>query len=280
MTLVLAPATAANSVVESGTTATGLAGRRIVVTRPETQAEGLIRAIEAAGGEALRFPVLAIAEAEDPAPILALAERLEEFDLALFVSANAVHKALTPILAQRTWPATLTVGTVGKASEAALASHGFQHIIAPQDRFDSEALLALAPLHDVAGKRVVIFRGDGGRELLADTLRQRGATVEYLTCYRRSQPDGDTAPLFAAWHAGRLSALTITSSEGLRNLWAMLGADQPGSGRDLLQHTPLFVGHERIAEQARQLGLGRVHVTASGDAGLVSALIAYFGRLA
>lgn len=255
-----------------------LAGRAVVVTRPAGQATALAAAIEAQGGQALLFPVLAIADVLDPAPLLALAQRLDDFDLAIFISANAVHKALTPILARRTWPAGLRVATVGKASERQLAAFGLDDIIAPSERFDSEALLALAPLTAVAGKKIVVFRGDGGRELLGDTLQQRGATVEYVTCYRRSQPKLDPAPLFDLWRDGRLSAITLTSSEGLRNLWQMLGADQDGSGRALLTATPIFVPHPRIAEQAQQLGLARLIATGPGDTGLVSALIEYFGR--
>lgn len=255
-----------------------LAGRHVVVTRPAAQAATLAALIEEQGGVALLFPVLAIADAADPAPVLALAERLDDFDLAIFVSANAVHKALAPILARRSWPARLAVATVGKASEQALRDHGLSDIISPADRFDSEALLALAPLQDLAGRRVVIFRGDFGRELLGDTLRQRGASVEYVACYQRSQPDIDPAPLFELWRAAELSAITLTSSEGLRNLWQMLGAREAGPGRNLLAGTPLFVPHARIAEQAQQLGLERIVATGPGDAGLVSALIEYFAR--
>ena len=164
-----------------------LAGRRVVVTRPAGHAAHLAALIRAAGGEPVLFPVLEILDAEDLQPLLALVERLDTFDLALFVSANAVDKALALVLARRAWPAALRVATVGRGSARALERHGFAAVIAPSERFDSEALLDLPELKDVAGKRVVIFRGEGGRELLGDTLAARGATVEYAECYRRGR---------------------------------------------------------------------------------------------
>jgi uroporphyrinogen-III synthase len=123
----------------------------------------------------------------------------------------------------------------------------------------------------VAGRRIAIFRGDGGRELLADTLRARGAAVDCVTCYRRSGPAGDVAPLLAAWRAGKLDALTVSSSEGLRYLVNLLDAE----GRSYLQKTPVFVPHARIADNARALGLSNIILTDAADAGIVAGLRAY-----
>ena len=95
---------------------------------------------------------------------------------------------------------------------------GIDHVIVPTERFDSEGLLALPELQNVAGMRVMIFRGDGGRELLGDTLKARGATVEYVTCYLRSKSDLDVGALLTATP----DALTVTSSEALSHLWEML----------------------------------------------------------
>lgn len=249
-----------------------LAGRHVLVTRPEAQAEGLARAIRAAGGQAVLFPVLAISGLEDPAPVLAAASRLAGYDFAVFVSANAIEKALSLILPTWPWPESLQVAAMGKSSEKALACFGFTDVIAPTERFDSEALLALPPFQDVAGKKVLVFRGDAGRELLGDTLQQRGATVDYVTCYRRSAPAANTAPLMDLWKQGRLDAVTLTSSEGLRNLYAMLDE----AGRAHLAATPLFLPHRRILEEARKLGLTRLIATEAGDEGLLAGLIAHF----
>ena len=101
-----------------------LAGKRVVVTRPQAQAEGLARLIGEAGGEALRIPAIEIRALDDPAPFLALADRLASFDIAIFVSRNAVRRALA-LLAPRLWPARLRVATVGMGSREELEAHGF-----------------------------------------------------------------------------------------------------------------------------------------------------------
>jgi len=249
-----------------------LAGRHIVVTRPAEQSRLLAVALTDAGASPVLFPVLAIADIEDVAPLIAIGERLDSFDLAIFISANAVNKALNVITAWHPWPSSLAVATIGKSSERELGAFGIADVIAPRERFDSEALLELPQMQDMAGKKVVIFRGDGGRELLGDTLKARGAQVDYVACYRRSKPSLDAAPLLKLWAKGELDAVTATSSEGLRNLFAMVGS----LGQTWLRNTPLFVPHSRIAEEARRLGLLRVIETEPGDDGLVAALIRYF----
>ena len=252
-----------------------LAGRHVVVTRPAGQTAHMAALIRAAGGEPVLFPALEILDAEDLHPVLALIERLDGFDLAVFVSANAVDKAMALVRARRAWPADLRVATVGRGSERALRRHGFDAVIAPRERYDSEALLDLPELKDVAGKRVAIFRGDGGRELLGDTLAARGATVEYGDCYRRVRPKTDTAPLLALWQGHQLDAITVTSSEGLANLRDMLGE----AGAPCLLQTPMFAPHERIAAAARALGVQTVVLTGSGDEGLVAGLAAFFAKV-
>ena len=255
--------------------APALAGRRIVVTRPAGQTAHIEALLRAAGGEPFLFPALEILDAEDLRPALALIERLDAFDLAIFISANAVNKALDLVRARREWPPGLRVATVGRGSERELARRGFAGVIAPQQRFDSEGLLDLAELKQVNGKRVVIFRGESGRELLGDTLRSRGAAVEYAQCYRRSRPHADAAPLLDLCARHEIDAFTVTSSEGLENLHDMLGA----AGRQCLMDTPLFAPHERIAAAARALGVRTVVLTGPGDAGLVAGLAAFFARV-
>lgn len=252
-----------------------LAGRTIAVTRPAAQTASLARAIEAAGGQALVFPVIEIAPVENEAELTAACADLDRFHLAFFVSPNAVEQALAYILPRRPWPARLAVATVGKGSEAALARVGFASVIAPAAGFDSEAVLALPEFQAaaVAGRDVVIFRGDGGRDLLGDTLAAMGARVRYVTCYRRRIPDADPAPLLAAARAGTLDGLVLTSSEGVANLLAMLAG--PGLGD--LAAVPAFVPHPRIAEAARRAGFGRVVLTGPGDAGVLAALEAELG---
>lgn len=251
-----------------------LAGRHIVVTRPAAQAGVLAAGIRRLGGMPVMFPVLAIFDVADVRPIVEVAHRLDQFALAIFISPNAVAKALNLILARRPWPPALRVACIGKSSEKELARFGLHEVTAPRGRFDSEALLELAPLQAdaVAGRRVVIFRGDGGRELLGDTLIARGAALEYVECYHRGRPKLDTAPLLKLWARDELDAITVTSSEGLHNLFDMVGK----LGQQWLRRTPLFVPHERIAEAARSLGMDRVTLTGAGDDGLLEGLTQHF----
>ena len=247
-----------------------LAGRCIVVTRPQAQAAPLAETIAAAGGTPLVFPLLEISPAADPQALAAAAARFNEYALAVFISPNAVDHALPAL---PSWPAGLLPAAVGQGTVKALAAHGISGCIAPRERFDSEALLALPQLasEQVAGRRIAIFRGDGGRELLADTLRQRGATVDCITCYRRSGPAQGLAPLLAAWRSAALDAITVSSSEGLRYLVERLDAE----GLAYLHATPLFVPHARIAETASALGLSRIVLTDPADAGILAGLRAY-----
>ncbi|HEY7743944.1 MAG TPA: uroporphyrinogen-III synthase [Burkholderiales bacterium] len=249
-----------------------LKGKSIVVTRPAHQAQAFARLVTGAGGRAILFPAIEIRDIEDPGPFVQLVDRLDEFDLAVFVSPNAVERAMSLISARRKLPRRLQVATVGGGSVRALERFGVTGILAPQGRSDSEALAELPALAAVSGRRVVIFRGAGGREALAETLRARGATVEYAECYRRVRPEFDAAPLLEAWARKGVDAVTVTSSEGLRNFADMIGP----AGRERLPATPLFVPHPRIAEAAHELGVRKVIVTGPGDDGMLTGLTAYF----
>lgn len=252
-----------------------LQGRRIVVTRPQAQAEKLCEDIMVRGGEPVRFPVLAISPAADDSDLLAAVARLDEFDLAFFVSPNAVQYALEFIMARRSWPAHVAVATVGKGSERVLGKFGFDRVIAPRSGFDSESVLALPEFaaDAIAGRNVAIFRGDGGRNLLGETLVARGAQVHYVTCYRRHCPDIDPFPLLQRAQRGEIDAITLTSSEGVHNLVEMVGR----GGLEALTAIPVFAPHPRIAGFAREAGFTDVVETAPGDAGLMEAIEARFG---
>jgi len=248
-----------------------LAGRGIVVTRPAHQAAHLVELITAAGGKPVLFPVIEIVEVDDLQPLIGLIERLDEFELAIFISPNAVNKAMNLIKARRELPPRLKFAAIGRGSVRELKHFGLTEVIAPA-RFDSEALLELPEMKDVAGKRIVIFRGDGGRELLGDTLTARGAAIEYAECYRRGRPQIDAAPLLKAWARNELHAIIVTSNEGLHNLFDLVGK----LGQSWLRKTPLFVPHPRIEQAARELGLASVVLTAQGDEGLVRGLAQWF----
>jgi uroporphyrinogen-III synthase len=242
----------------------------VVVTRPAHQAGNLAELIERAGGRAILFPTLEIFDAQDMGPLSGVIDKLDQFDLAIFISPNAVNKAMNQIRSKRTWPQGLRCAAVGKGSAKELERFGGEDIIVPQGRFDSEALLALPELQDMAGKRVVIFRGESGRELLGAELIRRGAELTMVECYRRGKPiSGDAGLLLKQWERGEIDAITVTSGESMRNLFDLVG----NLGQQWLKKTPVFAFHENIAEVARELGVEQVYVTPAGDEGLLSGLI-------
>jgi uroporphyrinogen-III synthase len=245
-----------------------LAGRGIVVTRPVAQAGPLAEMIRAAGGTPIIFPVLEILDTADIQPLADAIDRLDSFDLAIFISPNAVLRAMNQIAARRAWPDGLRAAAIGKGSVKELKRFGIFEVIAPTRVYDSERLLELPQLQAVTGQRVVIFRGEGGRELLGDTLAARGASVEYVECYRRARPRTDAAPLLRAWARNEVHAVIVTSSEGLRNLFEMIGK----LGQSWLRRTPLLVPHSRIAAAARELGCTNIVESAPGDDGLFETL--------
>ena len=248
-----------------------LSGAGIVITRPARQAAGLAREIAALGGQPLIFPAIVILPPADASALREVQWNLSRYDIAVFVSANAVEYGVGDSVS---WPAHLLTLAPGPGTAAALAAVGIRNVRIPATTMDSEGLLALPELETVAGKRVVIFRGDSGRELLRTALEARGAHVVPVECYRRARPESGAAGLMEAWRAKRIQAVTLTSSEGLDNLWAILDNE----GRRYLAATPLFVPHPRIAEHARTLGLRDPIVTPPADAGLIASLIEYFSH--
>ena len=238
-----------------------LAGRGVLVTRPARVAAALAERIERAGGRALVYPAIEIESLPRPAAF----DRLGEFALAVFVSPTAVECALA---AAPSWPRGGFVAGVGEGTRRALERAGFPRVIAPRDAADSEALLALPELAQFAGRRILVVRGAGGRELLASELAARGCQVELAECYRRAKPTADPGPLLEAWDAGRVSAATVFSREALDNLAALVGERR-------LRAIALFVSHERIAAHARSRGLQPV-LAGPGDDAMLERLVAYF----
>jgi len=228
-----------------------LAGLKVLVTRPVHQAGPLCDLIRQAGGEAIPFPVLAVEAAEESASLQQLLTHLQHYWLAIFISPNAVRFAIEAAAPYGGLPATLKIAAVGEGSRRELEQRLGRCIdFVPLERFDSESLLALPALQQVAGKKIIIFRGSGGRELLAQTLRERGAQVDYAEVYRRTQTPPPDQTTLSHWICGGVNVITVTSSEGLHNLYGMM--DQ--RGRDWLLNMPLFVVSERCATLAQQLG--------------------------
>jgi uroporphyrinogen-III synthase len=240
-----------------------LSGLRVLVTRPEQRAASFIEQLQAAGAEAIAYPVMTITEPEDTDSRDAALKNPGEFQMAIFISPTAVEKLFEAI---STLPDTLKMVALGKSTAHALKRYGCT-LAFEADTQDSESLLAQPQMQSaqIRQQKIVIFRGEGGRELLADTLRERGASVVYADIYRRALPD--VAHLQSA-QLNQLHAVCVTSNQGLENL-VLLCDDLTR-----LQALPLFVPGQRCAELAKDMGFHEIHLASSAtDASMLSALI-------
>ena len=251
-----------------------LDGFGILITRPIRQAERLAKSIETAGGKPIIFPTIEIQAIEDKTPLLKIIQNLKDYDLVIFISANAVEQGMPYIVESNIPLASLKFAAIGNATKKALESYNVKDVIAPSERFDSEALLELSELQNVASKKIVIFRGETGRETLATKLRERGAHVDYAACYRRVIPSIDAQSLGTSWKNGEINAVSTMSLESLSNLCDILDS----STRHLLFNTPVFVPHPRIASGAEKMGLLNLHITGTTDEDLIKDLSQYHAR--
>lgn len=249
-----------------------LAGLGVLVTRPQLQAHRLCQLIEAEGGSALRFPALAIRPVPDRAAIRAALGPIDRYSLVIFVSANAVRFG-ADLLGQRR---DLRLAAVGRATAQALNAAGHRVSVIPAGGADSEALLAMPELQHMSGQRVLVVRGRGGRELIAETLAARGAEVGYAELYERepARPTPEAlATLEELWRQGGIHVYTATSPDVLE---ALLGIVTPRC-RELMDSTPMLTGAQRVADRAVKLGLGSPVILAERqeDESLVAALLCW-----
>ena len=252
----------------AGESTAALAGMRVLVTRPAGQCQGLIEAIEARGGEAVVMPLVEIAPPRDEMRAKAALARAAHFDLVIFVSRNAVERGLA--LAGRA-PAR-GVAAVGRATAAALRAAGVAEVLVPRSANDSEALLAMEALAEdaVRGRRVLIVKGEGGRDLLGETLTARGAEVAFADVYRRRPPGAISE---SALRDARADAIVITSTESFENLLASIGE----SARTVLEKVAFVAISERVARHVRAAGVGKLTVVArrADDEALAEAVVAW-----
>lgn len=218
-------------------------GLRVLVTRPAAQAESLCQLLTARGADVQLLPLQTIAPARQPAALARALETARDAEAWIFTSVNAVEHARA--LLSPPWPRAIAVGA---ATAAALERLGVA-VALPAERYDSEGLLAMPELQQVAGRRYALIAGEGGRTLIADTLRARGAEVTRLEVYRRIDlpypPEQVAAALAVA------DVAIVSNGEGLAHLARLL----PDAARDTLRRLQLVVPSQRVVEQARQLGV-------------------------
>jgi len=252
-----------------------LQGLNIVVTRPAHQAESFCQLIEAYGAQAQRFPLLTIEVVERAPDTLQSLTHSDKpyYDWVIFISANAVEYGLALLPDAHCLP-PYTLGAIGKQTAQRLQAYGLSVTVQPEQAFSSEALLSLAATQadNIQHKRILIVRGQGGRELLAQTLRQRGAVVDYADVYRRCSSN-TSADLLKQLHANaRLDIICLTSSAGLMHLLDLLPV--PASRAPDLRNVPLLLGSPRIAAAALAAGLSNTVTAANpSDKAMLEALL-------
>lgn len=250
----------------------------------------LVAALERHGLRTLQFPLLDIAPTPNLDDLRAALADPSRYALVVFVSPNAVQQAFAAMPEGFRWPQDVPAAVVGPASAQALAAHGVAaptyRVIRPDShaddaRQDSEALYARLDVATLSGREVLIVRGNGGREWLADRLREAGVAVRTVEAYRRSVPVPDAAAWAALREvlAGR-HAWTLTSSEAARNLDSLARASLSAAEVEALYAAPCFAPHARIVEQAQSLGFRDVTLTGAGDDRLLAGVLAWAGPVA
>lgn len=247
-----------------------LLGRRILITRPVGQADALASLVEAKGGIATTQSLFEIQPPENNSIPAALLTQASDWSWLIFISANAARYAckIDPQLSQRVAGGGCRIAAIGEATAQELRLQGFKVDLIPSNGSNSEALLAEALFQNVLGQKVLIVRGAGGREHLAETLRLRGAEIVYAEVYRRvAIPIEAFQNTLEEWQAGRIDCIVVTSGEALSRLTYIARA------YGFLPHvltTPMVVLGDRVASLAREEGWTNVGVSkVPGDDGLL-----------
>lgn len=229
--------------------ATSLNGLGVMITRPAHQATNLQQQIEAAGGKAFMYPMLEILPADKTPQLMAVFTQLEQYQIIIFISPNAVEYGLELINANNGLSSQQRIAAVGKGTaEKFRTLTGKDVDIMPEQQFNSEGLLAIPAMQEVQNQHILIMRGQSGRELLADTLQQRGAKVNYAAVYRRQCPLMDVQQLKKDLQQGQIGIISLTSTEAISNLFQQVGTHN-------LLELPYLVINTRLAESLKERGV-------------------------
>ena len=241
-----------------------LSGLIVLITRPSNQADALRRAIESDGAKVLSLPLIEIKALNGVQAIQDLKDKVLQLDCyqsLIFVSNNAVRFGGEVI--NNYWPQvplSVNVIAVGPTTAEAASERFICKVTQPSNGMTSEDILRLPQLQDVSGQKIGIVRGQGGRELLADTLRERGAIVDYLEAYSRSPIDYTSADVCNRLCEAGVNVLTVSSGESLDRLTHLLA-----DNRKKLQQLNLLVPSQRVGRQAEKAGYKHVHNASGAD---------------
>ena len=245
--------------------------RQVWLTRPAGQADKLELALLELGFNVLHIPMLEIEPLKYDGALKTRILNLDQYDLAFFISSNAAKLGMECV--HDYWPqypAHLKNFALGPTSAAVLQSYDLE-VSFPESIMSSEAVLELPALarelSRAEPKRVVIFRGEGGREALAEGLIEKGASVEYIELYRRNIPSYESQYLSACMQSSKPDAVVISSAEALDNFSTIFTSTAS------LYSLPLYVSSPRLKELALAKGFDTITVMpAANDAAVLAAL--------
>ncbi|WP_387691898.1 uroporphyrinogen-III synthase [Photorhabdus sp. RM71S] len=235
----------------------------ILVTRPAPAGEELVRKLQAAGKTAFSAPLINIHPGSELPQLAEKLNHLNTCDMVFLLSKNAVYYANSQLnKINLLWPNKLIYYAIGRSTALAFHQLTDMNVIWSSEGETSEILLKLPSLHQVENKQALLLRGNGGRELIARTLTERGVTVNYCECYFREPVDYPAAEFSVHWQKYGVQTLVVTSGEILQLLYNLI----PESDRNRwLLHCHLIVVSERLAHTARNLGWQDVKVAKSAD---------------
>lgn len=250
-----------------------LNSKRVLVTRPDHQADNLCELIANAGGQSIRFPTIDVKPILNSESVSNCFNQINEYDLIIFVSRNAVTMTFKHYATNFDLSAGYKILAIGRGTAAALKELNITDVLHAGDQADSESLLLLPELESerIKNKKILLVRGLGGREFLADNVKARGATVDYAEVYQRCLPEYEIQDRHEIWQNEKPEIVIITSNQGLENLLS-LTLEQD---KKLLIETPLVVMSDRNAILAKELGFNsKISVVKSKtDEGLLAAVL-------
>ena len=241
-----------------------LSGLIVLITRPSNQVDTLRREIESGGAKVLSLPLIEIKALNGVQAIQDIKDKVLQLDCyqsLIFVSNNAVSfggEVINDYWPQ--FPLGVDVIAVGPTTAEAASERFACEVAQPSNGMTSEDILRLPQLHDVSGQKIGIVRGQGGRDLLADTLRERGAIVDYIEAYSRSAIHYTSADFCNRLCEAGVNILTVSSGESLDRLTHLLG-----DNRKKLQQLNLLVPSQRVGRQAENAGYQQVHSASGAD---------------
>ena len=246
--------------------------KKVLVTRPHQQAENLCRLIQDSNGNPILFPTIEILAPDDNDDVNQKLKNISNYEICIFISRNSVIKVMNYPGITLHQLQKLKIYAIGAGTAEQLRAAGLDNVIFPENNSDSESLLNVSGLqaHQVENKKILIFRGQDGREHLARVLKERGANVDYANVYKRSCPEYSNSEIENIWSGGGVDIVVVTSIDALKNLFHMLSSEQ----KEMLLEKQLVTIGERIAQYAYDLGFTSQVIIAerANDKSLVNAI--------